>query len=104
MEVILGLPGDTPQGFQRTIRCLLDLPVRITVHWLRLDPWSDFFRDRDRLGLRADFTQEGKVTRTDGFTEEQLHASRQWLLSLRRGRWKHRARGLELSGEQDSNS
>jgi lipopolysaccharide transport system ATP-binding protein len=26
---ILGLPGDTPEGFRRTIEVLLDLPVRI---------------------------------------------------------------------------
>lgn len=99
VEIILGLPGDTPAGFRRTIRCLLDLPVKITVHWLRLDPWSDFFLDRERLGLAADFAQEGKLLHGPGFSADQLEGCREWMVGLSRRPWTHRARALAFSGE-----
>lgn len=97
VEIILGLPGDTPAGFKRTIRWLLGLPVHITVHWLRLDPWSDFFRDRERLGLKADFSKEGRLVEGPGFSAEQLEECRDWLRRLRR---THRAQSLKIEGEQ----
>jgi hypothetical protein len=100
VEIVLGLPGDTPEGFQRTVRYVLGLPVKVTVHTLRLDPWSSFLIERDRLGLSADFTRMGRIRRSAAFSAAQLGECRTWLRRLGRGPWPYRAKTLSFDGEQ----
>ena len=57
VELILGLPGDDLKGFVSTMRFVLDLPVDVEVYHLRLDPGSWFMRDREKLGIEADFRE-----------------------------------------------
>lgn len=74
VELVLGLPGDTLEGFLRTLRFALELPARIEVYPLRLDPGSRFTRRRAELGLEADLSAKGmgRVTATPTFPGRDL--------------------------------
>ncbi len=100
VELILGLPGDSPEGFRRTIDFALSLPVNVTVQTFRLDPWSSHFEDRERLGLRADFRNVARVTEGASFPPGAIEECKRWLRSLGDGPWTHRARHLALDGQQ----
>lgn len=100
VELIAGLPGDTLRGFLRTVRFALDLPAAVEVYSLRLDPGSLFFRDREALGLRADFGAQGRVVATPTFPEADLRLAREALRRLAAKPWRHRARSLGLDFEQ----
>lgn len=94
VEIILGLPGDTLEGFAETFRFALDLPAAIEVYRLRLDPGSEFMRDRDALGLVADFSREARVVSTPTFSEKDLERAATALVRLRGRPWTFRARHL----------
>ncbi len=99
IEIILGLPGDSPAGFRRTVEYLLALPVNITVHTLRLDPWSTFLMERERFGIVADFVGGARVVSHDSFSLEQMDECRAFLRELAAGPWTFRAGQLALDGE-----
>jgi hypothetical protein len=96
VEIILGLPGDTPAGFRRTLDDVLALPAHVAVYRLRLDPGSHFLRDRSALGLVADFARHGVVRATPTFTEAEIDAAARHVESLGAGPWRFRARSLEF--------
>ena len=104
LELILGLPGDSPEGFRRTVRFALSLPVNVTVQTFRLDPWSSYFEQREQLGLEADFRQVARVRRSPSFPEGSIEECRGWLEQLGAGPWTHRARALALDGRQLNDS
>lgn len=99
VEIILGLPGDTLEGFAATVRFALDLPAAIEVYCLRLDPGARFMRDRETLGLVADFRREGRVVATPTFSAADLDRAAQALRRLRGRRWPFRARRLAVDFE-----
>jgi hypothetical protein len=99
VELILGLPGDTLQGFLSTLRFVLDLPVDVEVYHLRLDPGSYFMRDRDALGIQADFANQGRVLQTPSFSAADLARASQILHELGRRPWKYRSRRLGFEFE-----
>lgn len=94
VELILGLPGDSLEGFVSTMRFVLDLPVDIEVYHLRLDPGSVFMQDREQLGLEADFTDEGRVLSTPTFPAKSLEKAKWALHELGARPWKYRAKRL----------
>lgn len=98
VELILGLPGDTPEGFCSTVQFVLELPVTVSVYRLRLDPWSIYLTQRQEMGIDADFSNLGRVTAVPGFSHSQLDETEEWLLSLGRSGWNHKARRLMYDG------
>lgn len=95
VEVILGLPGDTLQGFNETLRYVLSLPAEVEVYHLRLDPGSQFLLRREELGLEADWSRQGRVIRTPSFSEQEMDRAVRGLRALgRRRRWPFRATRL----------
>lgn len=98
VELILGLPGDTAKGFEASVQFALSLPVSVSVYCLRLDPWSKFFEQRAALGLQADFANAGRVSALPGFPADEIKAAGDWLRSLARGPWRHRASRLMFDG------
>lgn len=100
VELILGLPGDTAEGFRQSVQFALSLPVSLSVYRLRLDPWSAYLEQRHRLGIEADFARLGRVTSVPGFASEELESAEAWLRGLGKGAWSHRARRVLLDGEQ----
>ena len=58
MDLIAGLPGDTPGSFAETVRQVLTLePSNITVHTLALKKGADLFQKRVTLPSREDVAQ-----------------------------------------------
>ena len=58
MDLIAGLPGDTPDSFAETVRQVLALePSNITVHTLALKKGADLFQKRVTLPSREDVAQ-----------------------------------------------
>jgi hypothetical protein len=100
VELILGLPGDSPEAFRRTIEFALALPVNVTVQTFRLDPWSTYFAERELHGLRADFRNVARVYESAAFPGRSIEECRAWLRSLGQGPWRHRAKNLALDGQQ----
>lgn len=100
VELILGLPGDSLEGFVSTMRFVLDLPVDVEVYHLRLDPGSWFMRDREKLGIEADFADEGRVVRTPTFSTESLERAKWALRELGARPWRYRARRLGFDFER----
>jgi hypothetical protein len=98
VELILGLPGDTAEGFEQSVRFALSLPVSVSVYRLRLDPWSKFLEQRAELGLEGDFARLGRVCALPGFCADEINAAGAWLQSLARGPWHHRAQRLLFDG------
>ena len=58
MDLIAGLPGDTPASFSETVRQVLALePSNVTVHTLALKKGADLFQRRVTLPTREDVAQ-----------------------------------------------
>lgn len=58
MDLIAGLPGDTPASFSETVRQVLALePSNVTVHTLALKKGADLFQRRVALPTREDVAQ-----------------------------------------------
>ena len=58
MDLIAGLPGDTPASFSETVRQVLVLePSNVTVHTLALKKGADLFQRRVTLPTREDVAQ-----------------------------------------------
>jgi hypothetical protein len=100
VELILGLPGDSPEGFRRTIAFALSLPVNITVQTFRLDAWSSFFAERKKFGIKADFRNVARVYENSSFPKGAIEECQQWLRRVGRARLRYRAKALALDGEQ----
>lgn len=58
MDLIAGLPADTPESFASSLRTLIDLaPENITVHTLALKKGAELFQDRGILPTAAEVAQ-----------------------------------------------
>lgn len=72
VDIILGLPGDDPEGFRRTLDYLMGLDVRVQLFLLMALPGSEYSRHRDRYGL--EFHEDGVpyLWRSRTFSPEDL--------------------------------
>jgi hypothetical protein len=72
--IILGLPEDTPEGFQRTVNWLLESDAYSVVHPFVLSvlPGTDFRASAQRLGLHYDARPPYHVRSTPTFPEEDF--------------------------------
>lgn len=69
MDLIAGLPGDTPEGFRHSLDTVAALnPANITVHTLALKKDADLFQKRENLPSAQD------VTEMVAYAEEKLRA------------------------------
>ncbi len=78
MDLIAGLPTDTPSGFRRSLDKIAVLsPANITVHTLALKKGADLFEKRDNLPSREDVTQmvayAGETLRALGYQPYYLY-------------------------------
>lgn len=78
MDLIAGLPGDTPASFSETVRQVLALePSNVTVHTLALKKGADLFQRRVTLPTREDVAQmlaaSGRQLRTAAFEPYYLY-------------------------------
>jgi len=76
VEIILGLPGDTPEGFKATIDYLRDLPCNIRIYYCLVLP--DAFMTREKAEVRYHpITLE--LESGPGWSAEDLQATCEWL-------------------------
>ena len=69
MDLIAGLPGDTPDGFRHSLDTMASLlPANITVHTLALKKDADLFQKRENLPSAAE------VAQMVAYAEEKLRA------------------------------
>ena len=78
MDLIAGLPGDTPASFSETVRQVLALePSNVTVHTLALKKGADLFQRRVTLPTREDVAQmltaSGRQLRAAAFDPYYLY-------------------------------
>jgi len=72
VDIILGLPGDDPDGFRRTVDYLASLDVHVHMFLLMALPGSDYSINRDKYGLN--FNEDGVpfLLKSDSFTADDL--------------------------------
>ena len=78
MDLIAGLPGDTPAGFAESVRRVLELrPSNVTVHTLALKKGADLFQRRVALPAQQDVAQmldeAAQALRAAGFSPYYLY-------------------------------
>jgi hypothetical protein len=78
VEVILGLPGDSPDGFKRTIEKVRKLPVSIRVFHCLVLPSALMTRAPASFELKYDpFTLQ--IISCRGWSRDDLESTRNWL-------------------------
>lgn len=71
-DLILGLPGDDPEGFFRTLDFLAKYPVEANVNIMNVMPQTDAWRQREAWGLEV-YEKDGWVIRqTPTFRADEL--------------------------------
>ena len=78
MDLIAGLPADTPEGFRRSLDAVAALrPANITVHTLALKKGADLFEHRENLPAAEDVAQmvdyTGRTLRAMGYKPYYLY-------------------------------
>lgn len=92
VEIILGLPGDTPEAFRATLHRALELPCRVRVFHCLVLPDALLTRSLPEHAVAFD-PLTLRLTSCKGFSPEALAAERAYLERL----------ALELHGEATSN-
>ena len=74
IDLILGLPGDDPDGFENTIGFILDnnLNDDIQLYPLSILPGTEFRRNAEKLGLTYDKQPPYTVLKTKTFSEDEI--------------------------------
>lgn len=72
VDVILGLPGDDPEGFRRTVDFLADLDVKVHAFLLMALPGSEYSHERDRYGLEFNTDGVPYLLRSETFSPDDL--------------------------------
>lgn len=78
VEIIMGLPGDSPEGFRETLAFLTDLPCNVRAYYCLVLPDALMTRFSGAEGLRFHpITLE--LQSAPGWTESALRDTREWL-------------------------
>jgi len=74
-DVILGLPGDTPEGFARTLEYLSQYPVELNVNVMNVMPQTEAWRQRVAWGLQVHEADGWIIRETPTFPAAELRAA-----------------------------
>ena len=81
LQIIMGLPGDTPEGFKATIRRALEYNASIRVFYMLVLPDALLTRGKPEWHMEFDpFTM--KMKSCLGWTEQDLNRTREWMASV----------------------
>lgn len=80
VDIILGLPGDDPEWFRRTVDYLADLDVRVHLFLLLALPGSDYSHNRDRYGLEFHDNGVPYLVRSMTFSPDDLRDCATWFV------------------------
>lgn len=83
VELIAGLPGDTPASLENAVLFLSKFPVsQIIINRLTLIPGTEYFEKRDEYRIVMDEYKMFQVVRTPAFDSQYLDTLHQRLLDL----------------------
>ncbi len=72
VSLIMGLPGDTPQGFAQTLEFATSLDVDVMIFRFMVLPNTLYYDQRERHGLEIDFADGNRILSTNSYTREDL--------------------------------
>lgn len=72
VSLIMGLPGDTPEGLKQTLRFAETLPADLMLFRFMVLPRTLYWEQRRALGLRIDHEHAGRILATHSYTPEDL--------------------------------
>jgi radical SAM superfamily enzyme YgiQ (UPF0313 family) len=78
LQVIFGLPGDTPAGFRRTLEAARAMPVSVRAYGALVLPDAFMTRSKPEWNVRYDPVTL-KMTSCLGWSEQDLHDMRAWI-------------------------
>ncbi len=78
LQVIFGLPGDTPAGFRRTLEAARAMPVGVRAYGALVLPDAFMTRSKPEWNVRYDPVTL-KMTSCLGWSEDELREMRAWL-------------------------
>jgi radical SAM superfamily enzyme YgiQ (UPF0313 family) len=78
LQVIFGLPGDTPAGFRRTLETARSMPVSVRAYGALVLPDAFMTRSKPEWNVRYDPVTL-KMTSCLGWSEDELREMRAWI-------------------------
>jgi coproporphyrinogen III oxidase-like Fe-S oxidoreductase len=78
LQVIFGLPGDTPAGFRRTLEVARSMPVSVRAYGCLVLPDAFMTRSKPEWNVRYDPVSL-RMTSCLGWSEEALAETRAWI-------------------------
>ena len=76
VEILLGLPGDTPEGFARSLNFALEREVNVNVFNVVAYPGSELYTRRQEYGLELADGAMPFVISSPTFTRDEMNAAR----------------------------
>lgn len=78
LQVIFGLPGDSPAGFKRTLEMARSMPVSVRAYGCLVLPDALMTRSKPHWNVRFDPVSL-RMTSCLGWSEQDLHEMREWI-------------------------
>lgn len=78
LQIIFGLPSDTPEGFRRTLETARSLPVNVRAYGCLVLPDALMTRSKPEWNVRYDPVSL-RMTSCLGWSESDLHDMREWI-------------------------
>jgi MoaA/NifB/PqqE/SkfB family radical SAM enzyme len=72
VSMIMGLPGDTPEGLRQTLRFADTLPADLMLFRFMVLPRTLYYEQRHALRLEIDFQSGNRILATHSYTREDL--------------------------------
>ena len=72
VSLIMGLPGDTPQGLAQTLAFADTLPADVMMFRFMVLPNTLYYEQRRALRLEIDFERDNRILSTHSYTHEDL--------------------------------
>jgi radical SAM superfamily enzyme YgiQ (UPF0313 family) len=83
ITIMMGLPGDTVDGFKATLDYCAALDIQINCFQLRIFSGTRFFREADKYGLKYDVYDGMKIKSCFSYNEDDLDRMREMFFSYR---------------------
>ncbi len=104
-SIVLGLPGETPAGFQKTLDYCRSLNAYIKIYELMVMPDTTYFYHADEYGLKFDPFNNWNVTAAKSFTNDDLQTMRKMAMDfsaeMDRGERAIYQEGKEMNRRED---
>ncbi|EDM81514.1 radical SAM domain protein [Plesiocystis pacifica SIR-1] len=72
VSLIMGLPGDTPAGFAKTLDYVATLDVNVMVFRFMVLPATIYYEQRERYQLEIDFANDNRILSTHSYSAEDF--------------------------------